>query len=245
MIDLHTVATPNGHKVSIMLEEIGLPYRVIPYDIFAGEQFGPVLMRLNPNHKLPVIEDHEPLGGGGPLAVFESGAILAYLAEKTGRLGGEGPRERSVVLQWLMFQMAGLGPMHGQAHHFIRYAPDPHDYATQRYMREAHRLLGVMESRLATVPFLAGDSYTMADIACWPWIRASRLISIDLGDYPQLQRWFRSIGDRPAVQRGGSVIDDSVRTRPASTKVALDARQWSNLFGVRQQANGADGEPGS
>ena len=244
MIDLHTVATPNGHKVSIMLEEVGLAYRVIPYNIFAGDQFKPELMRLNPNHKLPVIEDFDPPGGGEPLAVFESGAILAYLAEKTGQLGGEGPRGRSTVMQWLMFQMAGLGPMHGQAHHFIRYAPDPHDYATQRYVKEAYRLLGVMESRLARVPYLAGDSYTIADIASWPWIRATRLISVDLATYPNLQRWYRDIEARPAVQRGGRVIDDSVRTRPAASKVALDAGQWSNLFGARQHANGAvEGHP--
>lgn len=233
MIDLHTVATPNGHKVSIMLEEVGLPYTVIPYDIFSGDQFKPEFLKLNPNNKLPVIVDHDPPGGGEPFAVFESGAILAYLADKTGQLWPADLRERHTVLQWLMFQMAGLGPMHGQAHHFVRYAPDRLPYPTQRYLHEAQRLLGVMERRLAQQPYLAGD-YSIADIACWPWIRATRLISLSLDGYPQLQRWYQAVADRPAVVRGGRVIDDSVSTRPASAQVQLDGQQWANLFGERQ-----------
>jgi GST-like protein len=175
------------------------------------------------------------MGGGAPFPVFESGAILAYLADKTGRLWPSDPRQRHTVLQWLMFQMAGLGPMHGQAHHFIRYAPERVPYPTERYLREATRLLGVMERRLAQAEFLAGD-YSIADIACWPWIRAVRLISLTLDDYPQLRRWYQAIEQRPAVQRGGRVIDDSVKTRPPSSKVELDAQQWSNLFGERQHA---------
>jgi GST-like protein len=237
LIDLHTVATPNGHKVSIMLEEVGLPYKVIAYDIFAGDQFKPEFLALNPNNKLPVIVDPEPPGGGAPFAVFESGAILAYLADKTGQLWPGDLRRRHLVLQWLMFQMAGLGPMHGQAHHFIRYAPDRLSYPTERYLGEARRLLGVMERRLEQVEFLAGE-YSIADIACWPWIRATRLISLSLDEHPQLRRWYQAIEQRPAVQRGGRVIDDSVKTRPANTKVALDAQQWSNLFGERQRAGG-------
>ena len=233
MIDLHTVATPNGHKVSIMLEEVALPYQVIPYNIFVGDQFKPEFLKLNPNNKLPVIVDNDPLGGGEPFAVFESGAILAYLADKTGKLWPADPRGRHTVLQWLMFQMAGIGPMHGQAHHFIRYAPERMAYPTERYLKEAQRQLAVMERRLAQVEYLAGD-YSIADIACWPWIRALRLISLTLDAYPNLQRWYGAIKSRPAVQRGGSVIDDSVNTRPASEKVALDAGQWSNLFGERQ-----------
>jgi GST-like protein len=227
------VATPNGHKVSIMLEEVALPYKVIPYNIFAGDQFKPEFLKLNPNNKLPVIVDHEPLGGGTPFAVFETGAILAYLADKTGQLWPSDPRGRHTVLQWLMFQMAGIGPMHGQAHHFIRYAPERMEYPTARYLKEAQRQLGVMERRLGEVAFLAGD-YSIADIACWPWIRALRLISLTLDDYPNLRRWYRSIAERPAVQRGGKVIDDSVNTRPQSAKVPLDAGQWSSLFGERQ-----------
>ncbi len=233
MIDLHMVATPNGHKVSIMLEEVALPYKVIPYNIFAGDQFKPEFLKLNPNNKLPVIVDHGPLGGGEPFAVFETGAILAYLADKTGKLWPSDPRGRHTVLQWLMFQMAGIGPMHGQAHHFIRYAPERMDYPTERYIKEAKRLLGVMERRLGEVEFLAG-AYSIADIACWPWIRALRLISLSLDDYPNLRRWYQAISERPAVQRGGSVIDDSVNTRAPSAKVPLDDNQWSSLFGERQ-----------
>lgn len=233
MIDLHTVATPNGHKVSIMLEEVELPYRVIPYDIFKGEQFTPAFLALNPNNKLPVIVDHDPLGGGPPFAVFESGAILAYLADKTGKLWPDTPRERHTVLQWLMFQMAGVGPMHGQAHHFVRYAPGEHSYSRERYMAEAKRLARVMDTRLSAAEYLAGN-YSIADIAWRPWIRGLRLISIAIDDYPNVKRWFDAIGARPAVQRGGAVIDDSIKWRPASTKVPLDAGQWSNLFGDNQ-----------
>lgn len=233
MIDLHTVATPNGHKASIMLEEVGLAYEVIPYNIFAGDQFKPEFLRINPNNKLPAIVDHAPMGGGEPFSVFESGAILAYLADKTGMLWPREPRARHTVMQWLMFQMAGLGPMHGQAHHFIRYAPERLAYPTERYMKEAKRLLAVMERRLGEVEYLAGD-YSIADIACWPWIRALRLIEITLDERPNLQRWYDAIEARPAVQRGGRVIDDTVRTRPAGAKVPLDTQQWSNLFGARQ-----------
>ncbi len=237
MIDLHTVATPNGHKVSIMLEEVGLPYKVMAYDIFAGDQFQPEFLALNPNNKLPVIVDREPADGGEPFAVFESGAILAYLADKTGLLWPAELRQRHTVLQWLMFQMSGLGPMHGQAHHFVRYAPDRLNYPTDRYLGEARRLMGVMERRLELVEFLAGD-YSIADIACWPWIRAVRLISLTLERHPHLRRWYEAIERRPAVERGGRVIDDSVKTRPAGARVALDAQQWSNLFGERQHAQG-------
>jgi len=233
MIDLHTVATPNGHKVSIMLEEVALAYKVIPYDIFAGDQFTPAFLKLNPNNKLPVIVDHDPIGGGGPYTVFETGAILIYLAEKAGRLLPTDARARHDTLQWLMWQMAGLGPMHGQAHHFIRYAPGENDYARDRYMNEAARLLGVMDRRLGESEYLAGD-YSIADIAAWPWIRGLRLISIAVDNYVNLARWFRAIEARPAVERGGSVIDDSVKRRPPSQKVPLNEEQWSTLFGEQQ-----------
>lgn len=233
MIELLTVATPNGHKVSIMLEEVELPYRVIPFDIFMGDQFKPEFLRLNPNNKLPVIVDHEPLGGGASFAVFESGAILAYLADKTGLLWPSTPRARHTVLQWLMFQMAGIGPMHGQAHHFVRYAPVDLPYARERYLNEARRLMRVLETRLAALEYLAGD-YSIADVACWPWIRALRLIDIALDDYRNVRRWFDAIAARPAVQRGARVIDDSINRRPAGIKVPLDAEQWSNLFGEKQ-----------
>lgn len=237
MIDLHTVATPNGHKVSIMLEEIGAEYAVIPYDIFRGDQFTPEFLKLNPNNKLPVIVDNEPIEGDDPYVVFETGAILFYLAEKSGMLLPPGARGRHDAMQWLMWQMAGLGPMHGQAHHFIRYAPEDVPYALDRYLGEAKRLLRVMERRLEEADYLAG-TYSIADIACWPWIRALRLISIPLSDYPNLQRWFSAIEARPAVEKGGAVIDDSVKRRAPSTKVPLDDKQWSTLFGDRQRKGG-------
>lgn len=240
MIDLHTVATPNGHKISIMLEEVGHAYEVIPYDIFAGQQFTPEFLKLNPNNKLPVIVDHDPIGGGAPYTVFETGAILIYLAEKTGRLLSTEPRARHDTLQWLMWQMAGLGPMHGQAHHFIRYAPGENEYARERYLNEAKRLLGVMERRLGEVAYLAGE-YSIADVASWPWVRGTRLISLSLDEYPNLARWFHTIEARPAVERGGSVIDDSIKRRPPSEKVPLNDAQWSTLFGQRQWRAGDGG----
>ena len=237
MIDLHTVATPNGHKVSIMLEEIGLPYNVIPYDIFEGEQFTPAFVALNPNSKLPVIVDHDPIGGGDPFPVFETGAILYYLADKTDMLLSAEPRRRHQTMQWLMWQMASLGPMHGQAHHFVRYAPENMAYPLDRYLGEAKRLLDVMNRQLAGRAYLVGE-YSIADIACWPWIRGTRLISLDLYDWPNIVRWYREIESRPAVERGGAVIDDSIKVRPASTKVSLSDEQWSTLFGDRQRRGG-------
>lgn len=227
------VATPNGHKVTIMLEEVGLPYRLIPYNIFAGDQFKPELLALNPNNKLPVIVDNDPPDGGDPYPVFESGAILAYLADKTGQLWPRDLRGRHDVLQWLIFQMAGLGPMHGQAHHFVRYAPKDEPYALERYLNEARRLMRVLDGHLARKEFLAG-AYSIADIACWPWIRGARMIRLPLDDYPNLQRWYSAIAARPAVQRGGRALDDSIERRPPAVKVPMSDEQWSNLFGERQ-----------
>jgi len=204
MIDLHTVATPNGHKVSIMLEEVDLPYKVIPYNIFKGEQFKPELLKINPNAKLPAIVDHEPLGGGEPFAVFESGAILAYLADKSGKLWGGTPRERHTVLQWLMFQMAGVGPMQGQANVFFRYAPEKIDYAVQRYQNETRRLYGVLDGRLEEREYLAGE-YSIADIATWPWVRIHAWAGVEIDDLPHLRRWSDAIAARPACQRGVQV----------------------------------------
>lgn len=234
MIDLHTVATPNGHKVSIMLEEVALPYTVIPYNIFDGDQFKPEFKAINPNSKLPAIVDRDPIGGAAPYPVFESGAILFYLAEKTGRFLPDDPRGRHRAMQWLMWQMSGLGPMHGQAHHFVRYAPGDHPYSRNRYLNEARRLLNVMDRRLGEAEYLAGD-YSIADIACWPWIRGLRLISISVDDYANIARWFHEIEARPAVAKGGSIINDTIRTRPASEKVSLDDNRWSVLFGDRQR----------
>jgi GST-like protein len=237
MIDVHFVPTPNGHKVTIMLEETGLPYRLIAYDMLEGEHLTAEFRRVNPNGRLPAIVDHEPPDGGEPFAVFESGAILTYLGEKAGgAFLGEGPRGRSRVQQWLMWQMAGLGPMHGQAHHFVRYAPQGQPYAVDRYMNEARRLLAVAERRLGEAAYLAGD-YSVADMAAWPWVRATYAIGLDLAAYPNLSRWFAAIGERPAVARASEA-----RNAPnlASRRPELTPQQWSNLFGENMlKASGA------
>lgn len=228
MIDVHFVPTPNGHKVSIMLEETGLPYRLIPYDMLAGDHLKPEYRAVNPNHRLPGIVDHDPLGGGAPLSVMESGAILLYLSEKAGSaFVPTDPRGRSLCLQWLMWQMSGLGPSHGQAHHFVRYAPEGQDYGVARYTKEAKRLLAVLNRRLGETEYLAGE-YSIADMAAWPWIRATRAIGLDLTPYENIRRWFETVGARPAVQRG-----TEVKNAPnlASLRPTLTPEQWSNLFG--------------
>lgn len=231
MIDVHHVHSPNGHKVSIMLEEVGLAHRLISYNIFEGRQLKPEYRRINPNNRLPAIVDHDPIGGGEPFAVFESGAILIYLAEKSGQLLPEGPRERSRALQWLMWQMAGLGPMQGQAQHFVRYAPERIDYAIERYLRESRRLLDVLDHRLGQAEYLAGDTYSIADIACWPWVKAGRIIDVTIDDRPHLARWYDEIERRPAVVRGSALPEGSRLAGPANQKVVLTDEQWSNMFG--------------
>lgn len=228
MIDVHFVPTPNGHKVSIMLAETGLPHRLIPYDMLEGDHLKPAYRQINPNHRLPAILDHDPIGGGAPFAVMESGAILLYLSEKAGgAFVPADPRSRSLCLQWLMWQMSGLGPSHGQAHHFIRYAPEGQDYGVQRYTNEARRLLAVLDRRLDEAEYLAGE-YSVADMAAWPWIRATRAIALDLTPYANIVRWFDAVGARPAVMRG-----TEVKNAPnlASMRPTLTPEQWSNLFG--------------
>jgi len=241
MIELHSVATPNGHKVSIMLEEVSLPYEVFPYDIFKGDQFTPEFLKLNPNNKLPVIIDLDPIDGGDPVTVFETGAILIYLAEKTGKFLSSEPRARYEALEWLIWQMAGLGPMHGQAHHFVRYAPADieNEYAQNRYLQEAERLLKVMERRLSEVDYLAGE-YSIADMACWPWVRATALIDMQLNPYPNIRRWFDAIEQRPAVATGSNIINDFRKRIINSDKVPLSEDQWSVLFGRRQHGAGME-----
>lgn len=232
MIDLHFSATPNGQKISIALEEMALPYRLIPYDIFEGDHLTPEFDRINPNHKLPAIVDHDPPFGGGPHAVFESGAILQYLAEKTGMLLPADPRARSVALQWLTWQVAGLGPMGGQASHFRRYAPEPIPYAIERYTRELDRLMQVLENRLGHAEYLAGSEYSIADIAIWPGRAAAGVVGIDLARFPNTYRWYKAIADRPAVQRGRSA-DKAFPDKYMQMNAKLSPAEWSNMFGDR------------
>jgi GST-like protein len=200
MIDLYYAPTPNTWKASIMLEECGLPYRIVAIDIMAGAQKQPDYLAINPNGRIPAIVDHDV--SGEPIAVFESGAILIYLAEKTGKFLPSAGRERAETFGWLMWQMGGLGPMAGQAHHFRRYAPPGNDYSADRFVNETARLYGVMESRLKDKEWLAGNAYSIADIASWGWVWYHRMHGQNLKDFPAVARWFFAISDRPTVQRG-------------------------------------------
>ena len=205
VIQVYSWPTPNGHKVHIMLEECGLPYEAIPVDIGAGAQFKPDFLAISPNNKIPAITD--PQGPDGkPISLFESGAILTYLAGKTGKFLPKGDRDKYEVLQWLMFQMGGVGPMLGQAHHFRMYAPEKIGYAIDRYSNEAKRIYGVIDRRLAASRYLGGKDYSIADIATFPWLRSWKNQGIELAEYPHLQKWFDTIAARPAVQRGVEVL---------------------------------------
>lgn len=203
MIDLYSWTTPNGRKVSIFLEEAGLPYRVHPIDISKGDQFKPEFVAVNPNSKIPAIVDPEG-PDGRPLAVFESGAILIYLAEKTGRFLPRDARGRTVAIEWLMFQMGGVGPMFGQTHHFRRFAPEQIPYAIERYTKETQRLYGVLDRRLGEAEYLAGE-YGIADMATYPWVARHEWQGVALEDFGNVKRWFDAISARPAVQRGMQV----------------------------------------
>jgi len=226
MIEVYSWATPNGHKVHIMLEECELPYRIHAVDIGAGEQFKPEFLAISPNNKIPAIVD--PDGPGGkPISLFESGAILLYLAAKTGRFLPTDIAARYEVLQWLMFQMGGVGPMLGQAHHFRIYAPEKIDYAVERYSNESRRLYGVMNSRLARSKYIGGAEYGIADIAIFPWLRSWKNQGIDWNDHPHLKGWFDEIGARPAVMRGVEVL--AGQRKPLTNDKARDA-----LFGQQQ-----------
>jgi GSH-dependent disulfide-bond oxidoreductase len=227
MIDVYTWPTPNGHKVHILLEECKLPYRVHAVDIGKGEQFAPAFLAISPNNRIPAITDSDG-PDGEPIALFESGAILLYLASKAGRFLGETDREKYATLQWLMWQMGGLGPMLGQAHHFILYAPEPIDYAIKRYAQEANRLYGVMNKQLAKTAYLAGGSYTIADIASFPWTRSASNQGVNWADYPHVKRWHDEIAARPAVQRGVAVLAE--RRKPPAT---LSDNERKILFGVK------------
>lgn len=234
MLELHTVPTPNGHKISIALEELALPYRVIEYDISKGEQFSPELLALNPNNKLPVLRDPQPASGNEPITVFETGAILIYLAEKTGRLLAASGPERYAQLQWLMFQMSAVGPLQGQAHHYVRYARVKQDYAQQRYLQETLRQCRVLDTQLAEQEYIAG-AFSIADIALWPWLRALPLIGIELAPrFPHLVRWFAQLAARPAFERGKDVINGWVYELPPNFFMELDETTWSYSFGEEQ-----------
>jgi GSH-dependent disulfide-bond oxidoreductase len=226
MIDVYSAATPNGHKIHIMLEECGLPYRVHHVNIGEGDQFKPEFLGISPNNKIPAIVDADG-PDGKPISLFESGAILVYLGSKAGKFLGQTDRDKFVTLQWLMFQMGGVGPMLGQAHHFRIYAPEKLDYAINRYTNEAKRLYGVIDKRLAESAYLAGDEYTIADIATFPWLRSWKNQGIDWADYPHAKRWFDEIGERPAVKRGVEVLANL-------SKPLLDDKSKEILFGNTQ-----------
>ena len=228
MIDLYSWATPNGHKIHIMLEECGLSYRAHPVDIGQGDQFKAEFLALNPNHRIPAITDSDG-PDGKPISLFESGAILLYLAGKTGKFVGKTDRERYTTLQWLMFQMGGVGPMLGQTHHFRNYAPEKIAYAINRYTNETRRLYGVMDGQLGKSPYISGRAYTIADMAVWPWLRNWQGQGQNMDDHPNLKRWYELVGKRPAVQRGVQVLADL-------RKPQMDERAKEILFGATQYA---------
>ncbi len=200
MIDLYYWTTPNGHKITIFLEEAGVPYRIVPVNISTGDQFKPDFLKIAPNNRIPAIVDTEPADRGAPISVFESGAILQYLAEKTGKFLPQDLRGRTEAMQWLFWQMGGLGPMAGQNHHFVQYAPERIPYAMERYVKETGRLYGVLNKRLSDRPFVAGD-YSIADMASYPWIVPHKRQQQNLDDFPHLKRWFETIQARAAVVR--------------------------------------------
>ncbi|MGF1574623.1 MAG: glutathione S-transferase N-terminal domain-containing protein [Cyanophyceae cyanobacterium] len=226
MIDLYAWPTPNAYKISIMMEEVGIPYQAIPINIGQGDQFKPDFLKISPNNKMPAIVDPEG-PGGEPFSLFESGAILMYLADKSGQLLPTEMGSRYRVTEWLMFQMGGVGPMLGQANHFRQYAPEQVPYAINRYTNEASRLYGVLDRRLSEVEYLAGD-YSIADIATFPWLRGYANQGQDLNDYPQVKRWFEAIDQRPAVQKGLQLMAEFRRTGP------MDDKAKQILFGAEQ-----------
>ncbi|MEW6638706.1 MAG: glutathione S-transferase N-terminal domain-containing protein [Actinomycetota bacterium] len=232
-IDLYYWPTPNGWKISIFLEESGLPYNVVPVDITAGDQFDPEFLKISPNNKMPAIVDPEG-PGGEPISVFESGAILIYLSEKTGRFLPASPRARYEVLQWLMFQMGSVGPMLGQAHHFRKYAPEEIPYAIERYTNEAARLYEVMDRRLSEAEYFASGEYTIADIAIYPWLVSHEDQGQSMDDYPNLARWFEQVGSRPAVRRG---LEVGRELRRALNR-EMDEEVRQTLFGNRGRRAG-------
>jgi GST-like protein len=228
MIELYYWPTPNGHKVTLFLEETGLDYGIHPINIGKGEQFAPDFLKIAPNNRMPAIVDTAPAGGGAPVSLFESGAILLYLAEKTGQFIPADLQGRAEVLQWLFWQMGGLGPMAGQNHHFSGYAPEKIPYAIDRYVKETARLYGVLDKRLADRAFVAGDDYSIADMAAYPWIVPYERQGQDLNDFPNLKRWFDAIAARPATIRAYAVAD-----RLKDLPEATEEERRRNLFGAQ------------
>jgi GST-like protein len=232
VIELYYWTTPNGHKVLIFLEETGIPYEIRPIDISAGEQFSPSFLAISPNNRIPAIVDHAPADGGAPLSIFESGAILQYLAGKSGRFGGNELREKTAISQWLMWQMGGLGPMAGQNHHFAHYAPERIAYATKRYIDETNRLYGVFDRQLARSRLVAGD-YSIADMACYPWIRLHERQAQSLDDFPHIKRWYAELSERAAIVRAYEIAA-TINIRPTVTEAGK-----SILFGQTSQTGRA------
>ena len=225
MIDLHYWPTPNGHKITLFLEETGLPHRIIPVNIGSGEQFRPEFLAISPNNRMPAIVDHEPTDGGEAISVFESGAILLYLADKTGQFIPQDIRGRKSALEWLFWQVGGLGPMAGQNHHFGQYALEKLPYAIERYVKETNRLYGVLDRRLARVAYLAGDAYSIADMAAYPWIVPWERQQQDLNQFTALKRWFEAIAERPATKRAYA------RGAEFTTRPTIDEESRKILFG--------------
>lgn len=226
-IELHYWPTPNGHKVTILLEELNVPYEIIPVNIGKGDQFKPDFLKIAPNNRMPAIIDYEPVGGGEPISIFESAAIMQYLAEKKGRFLPQDLRDKTEVMQWLFWQMGGLGPMAGQAHHFRQYAPEKIQYGIERYTNEVNRLYGVMNTRLKDRDYLAGD-YSIADMASWPWVVPYERQGQDLNDFPNLKRWFEAIQVRPAVEKA---MAQAKTVNPKNEGITEDAKKV--LFGQK------------
>ncbi|WP_136066641.1 glutathione binding-like protein [Modicisalibacter radicis] len=229
MIDLYYWTTPNGHKISIFLEEAGLEYTLHPINIGKGEQFSAEFLDIAPNNRIPAIVDRHPDDGGQPLSLFESGAILEYLADKSGKFLAASGRERYVTLQWLYWQMGGLGPMAGQNHHFRNYAPERIDYAIERYLKETARLYGVLDKRLDDHDYVAGDAYTIADMAIWPWIKPYAKQGQEIEDFPNLQRWFERIAQRDGIKRAYARAEE---INPEDG-VTMDEQARKHLFGQK------------
>lgn len=229
MIELYYWPTPNGHKITMFLEEAGIDYTIHPVDISAGDQFKPDFLRISPNNRMPAIVDRAPSDGGKPMSVFESGAILVYLAEKTRALLPSDLRDRKTVLEWVFWQVGGLGPMAGQNHHFVQYAPEKIPYAMERYIKETNRLYGVLDRRLNGREFIAGDVYTIADIAAYPWIVPWKRQQQNLDSFPDLRRWFNAVRERPATKRAYA------KGEPYSNRPTVTEEGKKILFGQTAQ----------